>query len=302
MGVKISKEEMSNIEDVKKIEGINQAATVYYNLFSKNDVFAGRHLHEYIEIIYCDKGKFRVCLDGKWHDFAEGDMMVINSMEFHEITRNSNESCGFICLRFLPELLYTTSAADFDMKYVIPLILSDTKHQKVFKKEEIKNTCILELFKDTFDEYKNKNVGFELALRANISKIFLWIVRYWHATNPDVFGEGMGDYEMISRIEKVCEYVNSNYGDDLKASEMADMINLSYSYFSRIFKRYMKKSFSEYLLYVRIINAEKILASTDKPITEIALECGFSAISYFIKQFKQQKGISPKQYRKKLKG
>ena len=294
MEVRISEEEMFNVE------GIDQAVVVHYDVSPLHDIFTTRHLHEYIEILYCDGGEFCISMDGKLYDFSKGDMVVINSMESHAITRKGKENGGYICLRFLPELLYTTSAAAFDMKYVMPFILSDAKHQRVFKVEEIKNTFIPELMKDTLDEYRNKNVGFELALRANISKIFLWIVRYWHETNLDISNEGMGDHEMIKRIGKVCEYVNSNYGDDIKASEMADMINLSYSYFSRIFKQYMKKSFSEYLSYVRITHAEKILASTDKSITDIAMKCGFSATSYFIKQFKQQKGISPKQYRNKL--
>ena len=95
MGVKISKEEMSKIEDVKRMEGISQAVAVHYSLFPKNEVFTDRHFHEYIEILYCDRGKFRACFDGKWHDFAEGDMVVINSMEFHEITRDGNEIGGF---------------------------------------------------------------------------------------------------------------------------------------------------------------------------------------------------------------
>ena len=292
--------ERISAEERPNIQGIDQAVVVHYQSSSQIEEFACRHLHEYIEILYCDSGKFCTCLDGKFYDFSEGDMVVINSMESHAVTRKGKETGGYICLRFLPELLYTTSAAAFDMKYVMPFILSGAKHQRIFKKEEIKNTFIPELMKDTFDEYNNKNVGFELALRANISKIFLWIVRYWHEMNLDISNEGIGDNEMISRIGKVCEYVNNNYNDDIKASEMADMINISYSYFSRIFKQYMKKSFSEYLSYVRIMHAEKILASTDRAITDIAMECGFSATSYFIKQFKQQKGISPKQYKKRL--
>ncbi len=294
MDTGILKEEMPNVE------GVDQAVVVHYDHSNLNDIYVNLHLHEYIEIIYCDSGNFSTNINGKFYDFAAGDMVVINSMESHAMTRKGKEQGGYICLRFMPELLYTTSVASFDMKYVMPFILNNSKHQRVFRREEIKDTFIPELIKDAFVEYENKNVGFELALRANISKIFLWIIRYWHETNSDIANNETTDSEMMEKIGRVCEYVNTNYNDDIKASEMAELINLSYSYFSRVFKKYMKKSFSEYLSYVRIIHAEEILASTDKSVTEVAMECGFSATSYFIRQFKEQKGISPKQYRKRM--
>lgn len=280
-------------------EGKEQAVVVHYDTSVPYYRMSRIHMHEYIEILYCTQGEFTACLGGKNYEFSKGDMVVINSRESHGIRRKKKEG-AYVCIRFLPEILYTSSSAAFDIKYVLPFILNNSNHQRVFKKEEIKNTSIPDLIEDILNEYNNKQHGFTLAVRADLTLILLWITRYWHETNSEISNDSMGDHEMITRIEMVCDYVNTNYGDDIKVSEMANMTNLSYSYFSRIFKQYMKKSFSEYLSYVRISNAEKILASTDKPITDVAMECGFSATSYFIKQFKQQKGISPKQYRKKL--
>jgi AraC-like DNA-binding protein len=61
----------------------------------------------------------------------------------------------------------------------------------------------------------------------------------------------------------------------------------------------MGKTFTNYLNYIRITEAEKLLLTTDKSMTEIALEVGFSSSSYFIQQFRQYKDISPFQFRKK---
>lgn len=280
-------------------EGKEQAIVVHYDTSAPFLGMSKIHLHEYIEILYCTQGKFVACLNGNNYDFSEGDMVIINSRELHGFLCKEKEG-AYICIRFLPEILYASSSASFDIKYVMPFVLNNSRHQRVFKKEEIHDTAIPSLIQGIMDEYNNKQHGFTLAMRANLTLIFLWIIRYWHQINAYVSNWSTGDHEMIRRIEAVCEFVNTNYGDDIKVSEMAEMTHLSYSYFSRIFKQYMKKSFSEYLSYVRILNAEKILASTDKTITDVAMECGFSATSYFIKQFKQQKGISPKQYRKKL--
>jgi len=59
----------------------------------------------------------------------------------------------------------------------------------------------------------------------------------------------------------------------------------------------MQTSFSHYLLFLRIRKAEQQLLDSSKSMTQIALECGFNSPSYFIKQFKRLKGLSPMQYR-----
>jgi AraC-like DNA-binding protein len=63
----------------------------------------------------------------------------------------------------------------------------------------------------------------------------------------------------------------------------------------------MRRSFREYLNYVRVTKAEKLLTNAEFNITEIAMQVGFSTSSYFIQQFKQFKDISPKQYQLKYK-
>lgn len=139
-----------------------------------------------------------------------------------------------------------------------------------------------------------------MAVKTDISRIFLWIVRYWHNLNMDPENEYTLSDDLIKRMQTALDFISENYSDDIKASEVAKKCNLSYSYFSRIFKQYMKKSFTEYLNYVRITNAEKLLISGNYSITEIAGLCGFTTSSYFIQQFKQFKHMSPKQFKKAL--
>jgi len=68
---------------------------------------------------------------------------------------------------------------------------------------------------------------------------------------------------------------------------------MSYSYFSRIWKRIVRRSFREYLNEVRVSHAEHLLKTTSLPVTQIALECGYNNVSYFIAVYKELKGITP---------
>lgn len=256
------------------------------------------HMHEYIETLYCTDGSYVIWLNGMRYEFSKGDLVIINSREVHSIYSLTESTGGYICARFLPDTIYTSTASAFDIKYVMPFILSNSKHPRVFKCEEIENTFIPDMMNEILDEYRNKEYGYELALKTDIARIFLWIVRYWHNLNIDFSAPDISSRDMLERMQMALDFISKNYYDDIKASEVADMCNLSYSYFSRIFKQYMRKSFSEYLNYIRMSNAEKLLASTDMPITQIASECGFATSSYFIKMFREYKGISPKQFRK----
>lgn len=254
------------------------------------------HIHDYIEILYALTGQFRILLNNKDYTFYEGDMVLINSNEIHNVFSESEGLSRYICIKFEPELLYTSWSL-IEMKYLMPFILKDSSHQKIFPSEEIKTTVVPALIENMNTEYTKGSYGFEFAIRADLFHLFLYILRSWHAQNIDLNIGISINKEMETQFRKVFDYIDAQYQEDITAREMANYCNMSYSYFSRMFKRIMKKSFKEYLNYVRISNAEKLLINTNDTITEIALETGFTTSSYFISQFKALKNISPKQYR-----
>jgi AraC-like DNA-binding protein len=187
------------------------------------------------------------------------------------------------------------------MKYVMPFILNESTHQKIFGKEEIEKTIIPDIIRGISQEYHDKRYGYELAIRANIYNLFLFILRRWNEQNADLNIKEELNKDLVKRIQNVFDYIENNYQNDITALDMAKRCNLSYSYFSRLFTRIMKRSFREYLNYVRVTKAERLLTTADLNITEIALQVGFSTSSYFIQQFKLYKDISPKQYQLKYK-
>jgi AraC-like DNA-binding protein len=260
-------------------------------------VFA--HIHNYIEIIYTISGKYQILLNNKDYCFESGDMVLINSNEIHNIISLSEGLNRYIVVKFEPEMLYTTSQSMFEMKYVMPFILNESTHQKIFKKTEIENTIIPEIIHGLLQEFTNKKYGYELAIRANIYNLFLFILRWWNEQHIDLNINQEVNKDLVQRLQLVFDYIENNYQNDITALDMATLCNLSYSYFSRLFTKIMKRSFREYLNYIRILNAEKLLTISELNITEIAMMVGFSSSSYFIQQFKHYKEISPKQYQMK---
>ena len=88
--------------------------------------------------------------------------------------------------------------------------------------------------------------------------------------------------------------------DGLTEKSLFKREKMSYNHFSYVFKKTFKKSFSEYVTRVKLREAEKMLILTDKSITEIAYDAGFSTSSHFIMRFKEAKGITPNKFRKQF--
>lgn len=259
------------------------------------------HFHYYIEILYALSGRFLVYLNGIYHEFEAGDIVLINSKEIHQIDALSENGGRYIVLRFLPDLIYNgISQSHFEMKYVLPFITENPGCEKVIKASNLSNSPIPALMHEIIAENESQNYGYELAIKNNISRIFLWILRYWHANEEYTLTSCQTDYLLQQQLAPALTYMTENYDKPVSATEMAKLCSLSYSYFSRSFNRLMNMKFSDYLNYIRIREAEKLLVSSSLSITEIAVTVGFGTTSYFIKLFKAYKHTSPKQYQKLL--
>ncbi len=75
---------------------------------------------------------------------------------------------------------------------------------------------------------------------------------------------------------------------------------MSYSWFSRLFKRVSRYNFKEYLTLVRLNKARNLLRDTRTPITEISHSCGFQEHKYLIAAFNKYCGLTPTEYRKRF--
>ena len=113
-------------------------------------------------------------------------------------------------------------------------------------------------------------------------------------------GTGISDVVVSNTMKRALKYISENY-DTATEKEAAKVSGLSYSHFSRVFKKELKQNFNNYLVLIKLREAEKMLISTDNSITEIAHAIGFSTASHFISHFKKHKQITPMQFRKKTK-
>ena len=102
----------------------------------------------------------------------------------------------------------------------------------------------------------------------------------------------------LSQINKVYEYVFLNIHKGIKLDEAASILNMAPSSFCRYFKKKTNTTFMEYVKTVRVGMAAKMLAETDKQITQICYDSGYNSLANFNHYFKDIFGETPSDYRK----
>jgi two-component system response regulator YesN len=99
-------------------------------------------------------------------------------------------------------------------------------------------------------------------------------------------------------INRVLAYIGAHLGEPIRCETMAASVNLNGSYFSRLFKKELGVSFTEYLMRERIARSRELLARTRMSFEEITWAVGLENVSYFHRVFKRYTGMTPKQARK----
>lgn len=101
------------------------------------------------------------------------------------------------------------------------------------------------------------------------------------------------------RMNQVHEYVMKRFHDRITLEEVAALANMTPSSFSRYFKMHSNKTFSDFLIEIRIGHSCKLLMQANRSISEVCYESGFNTLSHFNRQFKIVTNYTPLEYRRK---
>jgi len=254
------------------------------------------HFHKEVEFITVKQGVLDVHTPEKVYQLKAGDSCVIGSSQLHFGRKIGTERLQYIVLHidlnayFNPALqMYYRQFTEIDQ----PLDqLNYIMQENEYAKQEIASTLI-----ELHDEMQNKNRGFEIAASMLITKILLSLFRndYRRTLNQ----EGISD---IPLLKEVISYINANIREKIELKQMCKLANMSYSYFSKYFKKIMGISFTDYVNRRKIQEAERLLLTQDLNVTEIADLISIENKAHFYELFKRYTGYKPKEYIIKFRG
>ena len=162
-------------------------------------------------------------------------------------------------------------------------------------------------------------VAFVLDMQNNVkvSALFKQIFSVWVAKNDGYYFECISLlYKILSEMQKndyipekqyliikpAVDHIFENFHKtDISVEKLAELCNVSYSYFKRLFIKKYRVSPKQYIIRLKLNFACDLIRQGDISFTRIAEQCGFSDIYFFSRQFKAYTGITPTEYREKYK-
>ena len=121
----------------------------------------------------------------------------------------------------------------------------------------------------------------------------------YHYVSSDSYNNPFNQHE-TERMNKVYEYVLKKFRQKILLEELADLLHMTPTSFSRYFAMKNNKPFSKFVSEIRIKHACKLLTETEDSIEQVCYECGFNTLSNFNKQFKDIMLKKPTKYKQEF--
>lgn len=101
-------------------------------------------------------------------------------------------------------------------------------------------------------------------------------------------------------LERILDYISLHFKEDISNESIGKALNYNPNYLNRLVLSNTNLTLHNYIVLYRLDHSIKLMKTTDKPLCEIALECGFCSLSHFTRSFKKHTDMLPKDYRKRL--
>ena len=244
------------------------------------------HFHDELEVYFLADGEKIFYVGDKIIELKSGDMIFVNKRIPHK-TRSFEGSSGML-IQF---------KNDFSENKEIPLPSLDESEDFAFFEGGSKiNLEILKIFEKIKSEYLKKDDFFDMYIKSYVCELSACLYRNGVIQKK----EDAPKKSEIAKILPAINFINNHYFEQISLEDVSRILNVDKSHFCRLFKGITGMSFVDYLNYVRIQKAEKLLSETLKSVSEIAFETGFLSSSYFSEIFKRNNFITPREYRKMI--
>jgi len=248
------------------------------------------HWHVALEIIMPTENIYTVEIPGRTVILREGDIAFICP--------------GCVHTLYAPEkgqrIIFQPDVASLRFMPDVDAMLTILSPMTVFTPEEHPaiHSSLKELMLHIRDEYLSGSSFYEVTVYADFLEILTKIGKGYSYSKDIIMPDNRGrKEEYIEKFIYICNYIGEHCAEDLTLEEIAQMSGFSKFYFSRLFKQFTSVSFYKYVNQKRIALAETLLTEPSNSVTDVAVNCGFSSLSAFIRMFKIIKGCTPTEFR-----
>lgn len=250
------------------------------------------HLHPEYEIVYIKNGSSEQHVGSHFTRYTNGTLLMIGPNIPHANMGNYDYDDNIAVVIQMSKEFLEEKITGFNEFYFISELLKRSQHGIFFTsafKTEIQNTIENMANLDADERFLEL-----IRLLSKMAKTNEYKLLNANAINIEQHNSS------YNRVNQITNFVANNYQRSIQLCEIASLIGLTESSFSRFFKKITGKSFITFLNEYRIHQACSFLADKKNNISEIMYQTGFNEAAHFTRVFKKITGYSPRDYRNNL--
>ena len=252
-----------------------------------------QHFHQFYEMCIFLDDKAGHLIDGVWFDMRCCDIVALRPSLLHKTFYPEGQPSKRLIIQFsIPPMI---SAFENCMKSVYSIFEGDCP---IYRFEDPYKKAVLEKLNDIYYLSQNPNELTDLAIHNKFIEFLSLIYLY---RDKNVYSNRSDFDNITSKVYSITAYIHSHFTEDISLESVSREFFISSYYLSHQFKRITGFTLTDYVQLTRVRNAQTLLLSTDKPITDIAFLCGFSSFSQFNRAFNKFLHLSPSAFRKDAK-
>lgn len=254
-----------------------------------------RHWHEEIQIALVTEGEVLFRAEEQEIRLCAGQGFFVNSGIHHEAHPTERGDGVYICVNFLPNVIFGQADSVVRRDYVDPVLYCDSLRSFPLL-DQPWHQEICGLLRELGEVEDAAEYGYEIRMTILLRQIWHLIV----VNNREKIEQKSNvSFSDRQRMRALQTYIHKHYMEQIALADIAAAGHISRGECCRVFKRVEKRSPVQYLTRFRLEQSLKLLSSTELSVQEIARQVGFGTGSYFTEKFREEMQCTPTEYRRK---
>lgn len=246
-----------------------------------------KHWHTSIELLLVLEGSIDISVNGNSYHLKEEDVILINSNNIHEI--QAPEGAIMIALQIKLSMFKQFNTDLNSLTFNLNSAEDNNYERYNSIRSAIASLIQSNAYHSDGTDYRNYSLSYYLIAQL--------LDNFKGASTSNIFSKN----KHMERLTQIINYINIHYNENLTLNDLAERENLSISYLSQFFTKYMGVKFTNYYTKVKLEHSISDLLNTNDSIESISVRHGFTESHAFVRAFKKHYNMLPSTYRKENK-
>lgn len=250
------------------------------------------HYHDFHKLIVFISGDVTYLIEGKFYKLKPGDIIFIAHHELHKPIVSPSALYERMVLWIKPDFLGNELLSKYGLAHCFLVAAKEQRH--LLRIEESSQNHIKHLLSVFRNATKDTGFANELLRMTSFLQLLIGLNRLFLTLDEK---EPLEDVIYDPRIEAILNYINLDLKKDFSCTALAQKFYLNKYYLMHLFKQQTGYSIHQYVLKKRLIKGAQLLRE-GVAATQVCLQCGFGDYSSFVRAFKKEFELSPRDYTK----